>query len=97
MRNPYLIALVVAGCLLGLTALVLHYGLTEDVLGYPEYDVAEVVSVSIWTAVTGIGAVVAFVGATILAGVSWRARASASHIRATTRVSRSGDAPFTNS
>lgn len=97
MRNPYLVALVVIGCILTLTALVLLYGLAEDVLGYPQYDVTEVVVVSIWTTVTGVGAVIAFVGALVVAGVSWRSRSSVTPSRGSERAGRAEADSFTNS
>lgn len=74
-RNPYQVGLVVVGSLSLLTAAVLHAGLSNT-SEYQPYDFTGVIGLTSWIAVLLGGAMLSFVGALVIAGVSWSARHS---------------------
>jgi hypothetical protein len=69
-RNPYAIGLLVAGCILASTALALVLGLS-DLTDYTSYDVATVLGTTAGITICGLGALVSFAGAAVIAGVRW--------------------------
>jgi len=72
-RNPYHVALLTAGCLSLLTAAVLQFALSET-SEYQPYNFTGVVGLTSWIAVLFGGAMLCFVGASVIAGISWSTR-----------------------
>ena len=73
-RNPFSVGLVVAGCVLTLTYLVLFGALALSVLDYTPYDEGAALAVSLMVVVTAVAAAGSFAGAAVLGGLAWSPR-----------------------